>query len=60
MGFDEAEVDTWIARRNSGIAKSNATHAKVLKAQRQRRKSPQASATADFKAELKAIKKAEA
>jgi hypothetical protein len=50
--FEEGEVDTWLSRRNFGVAKSNATHAKALRVQRQKRNSPQASATQELKAEM--------
>jgi hypothetical protein len=43
--FDEAEVDTWISRRNEGIAKVNVARYKVLAAQRkERRKAKKAAA----------------
>jgi hypothetical protein len=36
--FEEEEIDKWLARRASGIVFSNTLHAKILRAQRKKRK----------------------
>jgi predicted DNA-binding transcriptional regulator AlpA len=60
--FDEAEVEAWMSSRPFGLVKSNSARAKVIKAQRGKRKeeNPETSAAAEFKAEMKSFKKAEA
>jgi hypothetical protein len=67
--FDEADVDIWIARRNESLAIVNNTHAKVIKAQREKRNkeknkdkkgNSETAVVTEFKAEAKATKKAEA
>jgi hypothetical protein len=66
--FDEGEIDTWLARRNDTLAKANATHAKVLRAQREKRRKETLEASAkggltleaSAKGGLTAVNKAEA
>jgi hypothetical protein len=68
--FDEAEVDAWLSRRSLSVAKSNTTHAKVLKYQRKRREeensaqngensSPAAPPAAPLPPEIKPFKRQE-
>jgi hypothetical protein len=57
--FDEGEVDTWLSRRNLDVAKANANHTQVLRAQRKRRKEDPAAAPG-FRAEIVPVQEAKA